>query len=187
MSPSLLTRTAQFILDCEARRDAKGRLVVYRLPAGDGGGDFEVAGINERWDHDVAYELRRLVREGKHKEAEERALAYYIEETNPVRSWSSVPSVEAYLRDTAFNRGVRGAARIVQRAVDVPDDGKVGPVTKAAIADLERTLAALLPRVRAATESYERSIAPPVGARAKFWKGLVNRWNKRVEFAASLL
>ena len=39
---------AASILEFEARRDKQGRLKVYRLPAGDGGGTFEVAGINDR-------------------------------------------------------------------------------------------------------------------------------------------
>ena len=40
---------AKAIVDFEARRDARGRLAVYRLPAGDGGGSYEVAGINDRY------------------------------------------------------------------------------------------------------------------------------------------
>ena len=50
---------AKAIVEFEARRDAKGRLAVYALPAGDGGGRYEVAGINDRYhkaevDHVVA-------------------------------------------------------------------------------------------------------------------------------------
>jgi hypothetical protein len=36
----------------EARRDKNGHLVVYDLPKNDGGGDYEVAGINLKYDHD---------------------------------------------------------------------------------------------------------------------------------------
>lgn len=38
------------------------------------------------------------------------------------------------LFDIAVNSGVRNAARILQRAADVPDDGVVGPQTRAAVA-----------------------------------------------------
>ena len=45
----------------------------------------------------------------------------------------------------------------------------------------------LLTALRKAREGYERRIAPPVGARAKFWKGLQNRWNAAHAFALTLL
>jgi len=38
---------ARRIVDYEARRDAQGHLKVYQLPSGDGGGEREVAGIND--------------------------------------------------------------------------------------------------------------------------------------------
>jgi len=39
------------IINFEARRDKRnGHLVVYNLPKNDGGGRYEVAGINERYD-----------------------------------------------------------------------------------------------------------------------------------------
>ena len=38
----------------QVRRDAKGHLKIYMLPAGDDGGRYEVAGINERYNKDTA-------------------------------------------------------------------------------------------------------------------------------------
>ena len=46
-TPQERLRIAESILNFEARRDRQGRLQVYKLPSGDGGGAFEVAGINE--------------------------------------------------------------------------------------------------------------------------------------------
>jgi hypothetical protein len=45
---------AAAILNFESRRDCKGHLMVYILPAGDGGGRYEVGGINERYNKAVA-------------------------------------------------------------------------------------------------------------------------------------
>ena len=47
---------ARRIVDYEARRDAEGHLKVYHLPSGDGGGEREVAGINDRY-HPEALDL----------------------------------------------------------------------------------------------------------------------------------
>jgi hypothetical protein len=41
-------RMAKQIVDFEARRGKRGHLQVYKLPAWDGGGRYEVAGINEK-------------------------------------------------------------------------------------------------------------------------------------------
>ena len=57
-------RMAKSIIDFEARRDAKGRLQVYKLPAGDGGGTYEVAGINDRYHPVEAAHLAQLVKAG---------------------------------------------------------------------------------------------------------------------------
>ena len=181
-------KIAEFILDCEARRDSKGRLAVYPLPRGDGGGTFEVAGINDRYDHDEAFQLRDLIEAGSYDEAEQFALDYYLRNTDQVAGWTIVPAIEAFLRDSAFNRGVRGCAKIMQRALDLKVvDGAIGPITRAQASRAEADPAAYLKKLRQAREDYELAIAPPVGARAKFCKGLVNRWNKALAFSQSLL
>jgi hypothetical protein len=109
---------AKFILDFEARRDNKGRLAVYRLPAGDGGGDYEVAGINERYHPKEAAELSALIRAGKYHDAEKRAREIMIDHTSAVAAWNKSPAVEFFLRDTAFNRGlIPGPCNIDSRAI----------------------------------------------------------------------
>ena len=176
---------AGFILDSEARRDKQGNLKVYNLPAADGGGSYEVAGINDRYHPEAARKLKQLIEEGKQWEAEEYAKAYIMDYTNVVASWTRNAAVEAFLRDAAFNRGPKGALRILQIALGVPDDGKWGPITQAAMG--KNTPSELLDKLRKARETYELRIAPPVGARKQFWAGLQNRWDNALKFSKQFI
>jgi lysozyme family protein len=171
---------AEQILQYEARRDGSGRLVVYDLPAGDGGGDYEVAGINEKYHPVEAAELRALIKAGKHAEAEARAQEIIATYTDAAAKWHDDPGVQFFLRDSVFNRGPTGAMRILQRAVQVKDDGKWGPITRAAVEAM--TPVQLLSRLRVARENYERVV---VGRNesSQFWKGLVNRWDNALAAA----
>ena len=168
-------RMAACILDFEARRDAAGHLKVYALPANDGGGAYEVAGINQRYDREACDALIKMIGEGQFNEAEIFATEYIAKNTDPAAGMTSVPMIESYLRDCVFNRGVRGATRILRRALKVADDGIIGPETRAAMQSAERDPEALLQDLRAAREDYEKYV---VGYRANFWGGLVSRWNK---------
>lgn len=180
-------RMAGAIIDFEARRDAQNRLTVYQLPSGDGGGRFEVAGINERYDRPVAYQLAGLIQKGDYDEAERVACVYIAHFTDGVRDWSSVPGVEFFLRDTAFNRGLKGCALILQMALGVPADGSVGPQMRAALAKAEAAdPRMLLTRLRLAREIYERKVVKRDES-SKFWKGLVNRWDKVLALSVSFL
>jgi uncharacterized protein (TIGR02594 family) len=174
------TRMAKSIVDFEARRDGKGHLAVYALPAGDGGGRYEVAGINDRYHKAEVDHVLALIEAGRHEEAEAYVVEFIAEYTDVVAGWSSDAGVEFYLRDCAFNRGPRGAARILQRAIGVRDDGEVGPQTRSAIAD--RTPEQLLVRLRAAREGYERDVVHRDES-SKFWRGLVNRWDNALTIA----
>lgn len=57
---------AKLIVDYESRRDPAGHLKVYHLPPSDGGGRYEVAGINERFHKTECDELVRLIESGIH-------------------------------------------------------------------------------------------------------------------------
>ena len=189
--PPYQLAAGKWIVNAEARRDAKGRIRVYQLPAGDGGGTYEVAGINDRYDPQMAPHLRNLIELGQQAQAEIDAAEYILGNTDVVQAWSSMPAIEVYLRDTCFNRGPLGAAKILQLALghahaDIAVDGHIGPVTLGfahAVTDGKEFLGFL----RNAREIYERRIAPPLGARAKFWNGLVNRWNNSLAFAQTFL
>lgn len=187
MRPEHELAIGKHILDVEARRDRNGRLAVYQLPAGDGGGTFEVAGINDRFHPQAASQLALLISRKKFVQAEQEAVEYILKYTDGPGSWAKTPAAQAVLRDTAFNRGPTGAARILQMALDVEVDGKVGPLTLAALHRAEREPRAFLLRFREAREAYEMKVAPPVGKRAKFWKGLVSRWDQTTKFSNTLV
>lgn len=169
--PAHQLQIGQWIVNAEARRDAGGRIQVYTIPKGDGGGKYEIAGINDRYHPQVAAHLRSLIRLGQHAAAEQAAVDCILGYTDVVNRWTAAPSIQAFLRDCAFNRGPGGAAKILQIALGVAADGHVGPITLAALAKI-RGIPAFLQALRAAREAYERRIAPPAGARAKFWQGL---------------
>jgi hypothetical protein len=165
---------AHVILDFEARRDALGRLAVYQLPPGDGGGRYEVAGINERYHKEVCDELVALIGAGRHGDAEARAAEFIARYTDKA-AWTHNPGVEFFLRDCAFNRGPGGAAWILQHAVGAETDGQVGPVTLAAAQTAEASPRDLIDALRASREAYERLRRDET---SRFWRGLVNRWSK---------
>jgi len=180
---ALRKKMAESIVNFEARRDAHGHLRVYILPAGDGGGRYEVAGINDRYHPREAARLRQLIETARFDEAEDYAAEVIAEYTDVVSKWTTVPEIEAYLRDSAFNRGPGGAAKILQMALGVTVDGGVGPETLGALRQAEKDPAKLLAALRVAREKYEMRVA---GRREKFWKGLVNRWDNSLAFAQGL-
>jgi hypothetical protein len=177
-------KIAASILNFEARRDNLGRLKVYNLPAGDGGGKYEVAGINERFHPVEAAHLRNLIENGDFNEAERYAGEYIASYTDAADRWTSHTSVESYLRDCVFNRGPGGAAKIYQIALGVKVDGGIGPISLGEAEKVDPV--GFLPQLRDARERYEREW---VGRdeRSIFWKGLVNRWNNALTFAQGFL
>jgi len=74
----------QFIVDYEARRGPDGKVIVYTLPRADGGGRFEVAGINERYHRPEAERLRRIIESGDPDRAEREAVLYIAGEVVPL-------------------------------------------------------------------------------------------------------
>lgn len=172
VTDAMRRRMGKAIVDFEARR-VNGKLAVYHPPANDGGGAYEVAGINARFHPRQAARLKRLIEQGRADQAEREAIDYLLDYTTAAAGWTTDAGAEFYLRDSIFNRGPKGAARILQRAVMAKDDGEVGPTTRAAIE--KYTPEDLLAKLRWARESYERNV---VGYRANFWKGLTSRWDK---------
>lgn len=173
---------ARDIVNFEARRDKQGRLTVYNLPPNDGGGRYEVAGINERYDGPAVDKLVTMISAGQYDEAETFAEEYIAGNTDPAELLSIIPRLESYLRDDLFNRGLRGTVKTLQLALGVDPDGQWGPISKAAMLKAEDNPTALLGALRTARETYEREF---VGYRANFWKGLVNRWDGALRVAMS--
>jgi murein L,D-transpeptidase YcbB/YkuD len=167
---------ARRIVDYEARRDAQGHLKVYHLPVGDGGGEREVAGINDRYHPEVLDRIEHLLAEQKYAEAEDAAAEHIRDYTDPVAMLSEVPAVQFALRDMAFNRGPTGAVKILQDALGLPSDGIAGAKTTAALRAAESEPSRLLQELRAARERYERRTRDES---SKFWRGLANRWDRQ--------
>jgi len=176
-------------------RYKEGKLTVYNLPPGDGGGAFEIAGINERYHREMASQLKQLIESGQADEAERAAAAYIEKYTRPVVQFFSSPEaaedhpdIEFILRDSAFNRGLKGAATILQIALGLDVDGVVGPATRSAFGSAlaDPLFAAALTKAR---EIYERNTYPWKSAKrdeaSKFWRGLANRWAKSHEVATT--
>lgn len=167
----------RFLLEHEGRLDAHGELAVYPLPEGDGGGTYEVAGINDRYHPEMAAKLRALIERGEQVAAKAAAIAYMLEYTRRVAPWHGDPRVTAYLRDLCFNRGPSGAAEIFQRALAGAGsyrgriDRKVGPMTRAAAA--RHGASDLVLRLAVWRVWYERERRDET---SRFWDGLVNRW-----------
>jgi hypothetical protein len=168
-----------------------GKLQHYKLPPGDGGGRGEVAGINEKYHPQQYAKLKGLLNGGAHQEAEHEAARYIEEYTRKVVNFfpsaqaaEENPAIEFVLRDCAFNRGMRGAATILQIALGMHQiDGVVGPKTHREFArQLEDPGPTVVLRALTdARETYERNVYPwKTGSRdesSKFWKGLSNRWS----------
>lgn len=108
------SRMGAVILGYEARRDSQGRLAVYQLPANDGGGTYDLAGINDRYHPQQAAHLRDLISAGKYAEAEASAVENMVKYTDAAAGWSTNAGVEFFLRDCVFNRGPMRAAKILQ-------------------------------------------------------------------------
>jgi hypothetical protein len=161
---------AQWIVNQEARRDKQGRLKVYNLPANDGGGRFEVAGINERYDTSECLKLVAMLNAGQYAAAERDAAEYIARQTDAAAKWTRVPAAELFLRDTIFNRGLGGATKILQMALGGVPRSHVAT----AVLQAEQNPKLFIERLRAAREEYEWKV---VGRRANFVAGLTNRWN----------
>ena len=175
---------ARRIVDYEARPDAAGHLKVYHLPSGDGGGEREVAGINDRYHPEVLDRIERLLAKGEYSEAEVVAAEHIMNYTDPVAMLSEVPAVQFALRDAAFNRGPTGAVKILQDALGLPADGIAGPNTKAALMEAERDPATLIGKIRESRERYERRTRDES---SKFWAGLANRWDRQQADSMAML
>jgi len=163
-------------IDFEARKDKQGNVQVYKLPAGDMGGNFEVAGINDKYHPDAFKRISSLP-------AQERAQAaaqYVKEYTSPFVS--KLPQeVQPFAQDLAFNRGMGGATKYIQQGLNtlgknVAVDGGLGPKTLAAINQVDPK--ALMRAARKAKHKDEYRISQRNPAKKKFIGILENRIRK---------
>jgi len=165
-------------VDWEARKDAQGYPMVYKLPSGDIGGKYEVAGINDRYHPKAFQVISALPAQERAKAAAEYIQGY----TSPLVE--KLPqALQPFTQDLAFNRGLGGATKYIQQGLNtlgqkVAVDGGFGPKTLAAINQVEpRAL------MRAASDAqlqdeYRRAELDP--NRRKFIPGLEARIRNRL-------
>jgi hypothetical protein len=132
-----LISAAMKTVDFESRRDKNGNLAVYRLPSGDMGGSYEVAGINNKYHPDAFRAISSLPPEKR----EQAAAEYVVQYTAPFTQ--KLPdAVRPFAQDLAFNRGMGGATKYIQQGLNtlgqkVAVDGGLGPKTLQAINQVE--------------------------------------------------
>jgi len=169
----LPTKTVEW----EARKDSQGYPAIYKLPSGDMGGNFEVAGINDRYHPEAYKTISALPPQERAKAAAEYIQGY----TAPLVE--RLPqALQPFTQDLAFNRGLGGATKYIQQGLNtlgqkVAVDGGLGPKTLAAINQVEpRAL------MRAASDAQlqdEYNMAERNPARKKFIPGLEARIRNR--------
>ena len=170
-------------VDFEARKDKLGNPQVYRLPKGDMGGNFEVAGINDRYHPEAFKRIASLP-----PEARAGAAAQYIKEyTAPFVSKLPQP-LQPFAQDLAFNRGMGGATKYIQQGLNelgvrVAVDGRLGPQTLQAIQSVQP--AALMRAASNAQLNDEYRMAQRNPARKPLIRGLENRIRNRLAIFGS--
>ena len=173
-----LINAAKTTVNWEGRRDKKGNLSVYALPAGDMGGDYEVAGINDRYHPEAFRKIASLPAQDR-----EAAAAQYINQyTAPLVS--QLPqAIQPFVQDLAFNRGMGGATKYLQEGlnllgVKVAVDGAIGPKTISAIGNVNPKELMVAASQAQLNDEKVRAAADP--RRKKFILGLENRINNRL-------
>ena len=165
-------------VDFEARKDKLGNPEVYRLPKGDMGGNFEVAGINDRYHPEAFKRIASLP-----PEARAGAAAQYIKEYTAPFVSKLPQQIQPFAQDLAFNRGMGGATRYIQQGlnelgVKIAVDGKLGPQTLQAIQSVQP--AALMRAASNAQLNDEYGMAQRNPARKPLIRGLENRIRNRL-------
>lgn len=172
------------ILASEGRFDANGNLQVYSLPGNDGGGSYEIAGINERYHPQQAAHLRGLIDSGQYDAARSYAGNYIMNYTSGAANLATNPGTEYFLRDTNFNRGAGGMNWIAQHAAGITPSMSMSQSSANAIRTYQQqNPEQYLSNLRQSREVYENT---RVGYRPNLHNGLVNRWNTAYSNAVAL-
>ena len=173
-----LINAAKTTVNWEGRRDKKGNLSVYALPAGDMGGDYEVAGINDRYHPEAFRKIAGLPA----KDRESAAAEYISQYTAPLVS-KLPPAIQPFTQDLAFNRGLGGATKYIQQGLNalgqkVAVDGAIGQKTLSAIGSVNPRDLMVAASQAQLNDEKARAAADP--RRKKFIAGLENRISNRL-------
>jgi len=163
---------AKKTVDWEGRRDKNGYLDVYKLPSGDMGGSYEIAGINNKYHPEAAKALKEM----NPKDRDEYAAKYIMNYTAPVTS--KLPEEYGpFFQDLAFNRGLSGSVKLLQRAIGLNDDGVIGQKTLDRLS--RENPVDVMKRVSAEQLRHEKRLIENNPERSKFLPGLENRIKNR--------
>lgn len=176
---------ANSIFNSEARLDKTGKLMVYNLPRNDGGGSYEIAGINDRFHPQAASTLKNMIGSGQDQQAKDYAKTYIMDYTKSATRLSANGGTEYALRDITFNRGPGGANWMAKKAAGIEPNLKMNEQARSAILEAQRKdPKGYLQRLKAASEEYE---VTKVGFRANLAKGLQKRFNDRLNNSLAIL
>ncbi|CAK0768391.1 hypothetical protein CCP3SC1AL1_4440002 [Gammaproteobacteria bacterium] len=165
-------------VEWEGRKDKQGNLAVYKLPSGDMGGNYEVAGINDRYHPEAFKAISSLPPQERAKAAAEYIQGY----TAPLVE--RLPqALQPFTQDMAFNRGLGGATKYLQQGLNtlgmnVKVDGGMGPKTLEAINQVNPR--ALMQAASKAQLDDEYRMAEKNPDRKKFLNGLESRIRNRL-------
>lgn len=166
-------------------------LRVTRLPSGDGGGKWEIAGICDGIEPKEFNLIKSMLDRGDRDAAWEECLRYVLANTEPLvsKGVAGCYAIEFMLRDMTFNMGVAGTTKVVQRMLDIGIDGKWGKNTQAEWTDviLSREEMAVLDLLDRACRARYRSIVKANPVKEKFLTGWMNRCDARHAYALTLL
>jgi len=165
-------------VEWESRKDKQGNLAVYKLPSGDMGGNYEVAGINDRYHPEAFKVISSLPPQERASAAAEYIQGY----TAPLVE--RLPqALQPFTQDMAFNRGLGGATKYLQQGLNtlgmsVKVDGGMGPKTLEAINQVNPR--ALMQAASKAQLDDEYRMAQKNPDRKKFLNGLESRIRNRL-------
>lgn len=194
VSPAELVRKgmAKKILNMEDYKiTGPESLRVTRLPSGDGGGTWEIAGICDGIEPKEFNLIKSMMDRGDREAAWDECLRYVLVNTEPLVAKGVAGSypIEFMLRDMTFNMGVAGTTKVVQRMLDLAIDGKWGKNTQAAWtrAILSWDEMVVLDMLDRACRARYHSIVRANPAKEKFLTGWMNRCDARHAYALNLL
>ena len=173
-----LLTAAMKTVDWEGRKDKDGNLAVYKLPSGDMGGNYEVAGINDRYHPEAFKAISSLPPQDR-----AQAAAKYIQSYTAPLVERLPQALQPFTQDMAFNRGLGGATKYLQQGLNalgqkVAIDGGIGPQTLQAINQVDpRSLMREASKAQL-DEEYRRASEDP--DRKKFIPGLESRIRNRL-------
>lgn len=174
------------MLSNEARVDANGRPMLYKLPAADGGGEYEVAGLNEKSNPAELAHVRQMIQEGRPtEEIRSYIKSVYKQKTNYAMQYlppGYSQGVELFLRDCALNHSPKGVTTILCNAIGIPANT---PNIQSEVAKFVRVHgeAALLHNLSIARGNYYAQLVGKKPGRSIFYKGWMNR--NRTVYSAS--